>query len=334
MSTEEPPSLKLTISITLILIFLSFLFASFETSLLSSDKIKLKSRYKKYNKILTISLKMLDNKDITMSGILLLTNLCHAAYSAIISIYVSKKYGLYYLPVAVLVSAVLIFIIGEIIPKLTALFLKEKLFIILSFFLYPLCSVISPISIAFHKLSNFIFELLTDDDKVEENFSIEDIKDMANEALKNGNIEKNTNELLKRAIKFDNKTVGNVMRKWQDTTKVLIKENASEIFEHIKNIKYSRIPVIDKSKELIGLINYKIFLQEFVKNRLLKTRDVLIEPFFIDKDMKIDDALSLMSSKLIHFAFIKDDNQEVSGIITIEDIIEELMGDIKDEKEI
>ena len=343
--------IRLLTSIILISIIFSAIFSAFETSLTSADRIKVKLKANKGSTIHKRIYGLIKNYSRTISSILIFINASHALYASLISYLIAYKYGERYLSIGILISGFIIFLVGEMLPKVIAVIFKGEMLTITSFFCMPILSVVLPLSDILYYISNGIINLLKTKKNNEGKISEDVLKSMMETALKTGNIDIETKKLIDSALSFDDKTVGSIMTSWDKVNKIyLVKDsnnykndstlnlyisNTDEFIQKIENLRYSRFPILNENNKLLGIINIKLFLQDYLRsNKKSNIYSSIISPFFIKPQIKTDDCLSLLSTNKTHLAFVKNKIGEIIGIITIEDIIEELIGDIDDEKTI
>ena len=120
----------------------------------------------------------------------------------------------------------------------------------------------------------------------------------------------------------------------KDVDYVNLEDSTEKILETIKNTNYSRLPVKGANGRVVGILRIRTFLIEYHRNKNAKIRSIMTCPYFINKDYMIDDLLTEMRQKKIQMAMVQDDDKKVVGLVTIEDVLEELVGEIWDEEDI
>jgi CBS domain containing-hemolysin-like protein len=140
---------------------------------------------------------------------------------------------------------------------------------------------------------------------------------------------------VKSALHFDNLTAREIMVKWEDVLKISTTLKTNEILEIVKASKHSRIPVTDRSGKIKGILQIRKFLKTYMERKHNVILASIIDyPFYINAETPIDDVLREMSEHRRNLSLVKDENGDVIGILTIEDILEELVGEIYDEDDI
>ena len=342
---------KLLIAAAIIAVFLSIVFSAFETSITSSDRFKIKLKANKGNLIYRKISVLIDKYDKTISSILVLINASHASYAAITSFLFSEYFDSKGMATGILISGFAIFLFGEMMPKLIALSFKEATLMTSTIICMPFLAVVSPISQILHETAKGIIKIFSKDMRDENAVSEDDIKSMAETASIAGNLDPQTKTLIEHALSFDDKTAASIMTRFENTFKILFCSNddanhaknqhvivvssEKELLSKIDSLDFTRYPVIDADNKLLGVLNTRIFLQDyFSNNRKIDIAESLLPPYFVQSQMKIDDCLKELSRNKTHLGFVKGQNDRIEGIITIEDIVEELIGEVDDEKTI
>lgn len=321
------------IALIILTTFFSGIFSAFETALVSCNQIKFKSHTKDkkswiYKKVNTY----LDDVDEIVSRILVMNNIVNSIYATLITLYVSVHFGEKYLTIAIIISTFFLFIFGEMLPKLLSLMFKDKMLLITALLSYPFVKLIRPVAKYFYNVSLFLVKHLSRK-KEETHFSEDDVKSMVKNAVNDGNLTKDAQELIERAFEFDDKRIVDIMQKWENVDKLKYNNNPDIVYINLKKQYYTRLPVIDENNNVLGIYNIKNFLQKYItEGKNLDLKSVTFPPFFLDYNEKIDNSLKILSINKVHMAFVKKFDA-VCGIVTIEDILEELVGEIKDEEE-
>ncbi|WP_342276097.1 hemolysin family protein [Spiroplasma endosymbiont of Nebria brevicollis] len=316
--------------ILVILLFLSSFYSSAETSLTSLNVIRIKSigklRSKKNHRANTV-FKLVKNYNTTLTTILIGNTLINVAIGTLSTILFIDSLNLptYGPLISTLVSATVVLIIGEIIPKSVAKLHPEAVALNYAYILYTLNIIFYPFT--------FIFKLFQIKSK-KPTSSEQELIELISIIEREGVIEKAERDLIESAIKFDEKSVFQAMHPkskikyiYDDTLPKTIKQLYLEE-------KYSRIPVIDRNNDnVIGILNIKEFIINMLENENPDLLKLMLPPIFISKRAKLNEALELLQSERMHLAIVcnNKEKKDFSGIITLEDILEELVGEIYDE---
>ena len=321
--------------VILFCLMMSAYFSASETAFLSINKIRLKTMADDGNKKASKVLKLADNYDALISTILIGNNIVNILASSIstllfISLFTDPVTNVSNESLATTVSTVvltvLLLIFGEISPKTIAKESPEKFAMFSAPLLNVLIVIFTPINFIFKqwkKLLSLIF-------KAEEESGIteEELISIIEEAEEDGNFEKNETDLIKSAIEFNELEVGDIFTPRIDITGVKSEATKEEIREVFKSSGFSRLPVYtDDLDNVVGILYYKDF---FTKD--FETVDEIMKPvMFVTKNKNVNDLMNELQEKKLHLAVVTDEYGSTAGIVTLEDILEEIVGDIWDE---
>lgn len=321
--------------VILFCLMMSAYFSASETAFLSINKIRLKTMADDGNKKASKVLKLADNYDALISTILIGNNIVNILASSIstllfISLFTDPVTNVSNESLATTVSTVvltvLLLIFGEISPKTIAKESPEKFAMFSAPLLSALIVIFTPINFIFKqwkKLLSLIF-------KAEEESGIteEELISIIEEAEEDGNFEKNETDLIKSAIEFNELEVGDIFTPRIDITGVKSEATKEEIREVFKSSGFSRLPVYtDDLDNVVGILYYKDF---FTKD--FETVDEIMKPvMFVTKNKNVNDLMNELQEKKLHLAVVTDEYGSTAGIVTLEDILEEIVGDIWDE---
>ena len=304
---------------------------------MSLNKTKLKTMVEKGNKKAERTLKVADNYDKLISTILVGNNIVNILASSIatlffVQILTNLDYGNANemgATLSTIATTVIVLIFGEITPKSIARDLPEKF----AMFSTPLISmfmvVLTPVNFIFSmwkKLVSKIFKLESDN-----KMTSEELLMIVEEGQQDGAIEEDEGDLLKNAIEFNEKTAEDILTHRVDLEGVPSDASKEDIAEVFTESGYSRILVYEESIDnIIGTIHRKDF---YVGSGISRkpVKELIAPPFFIHKSEKINDLLKLLQNNKSHLAIVIDEYGGTLGIVTMEDILEELVGEIWDE---
>ena len=317
-----------------ILILLSAYFSGTEIALASVNKIHMMSKAAKGNRGAKRVLKILDNFDEALSVLLIGNNIVNIACGTLATA-ITLNLGATWITIATATATVVIFVFGEIVPKRFALSCNEKFAEIASALLMPLMLILKPISLAFTGLTALVSLPFKKHTETVETITEEELVDIVENISPEDGFDEDKGELVKSALHFDNRTASEIMVKWEDVLKISTTLKTPEILKIVKSSKHSRIPVIDRSGKVKGILQIRKFLKTYMqrKNNVILA-SIIDYPFYVNADTAIDDVLREMSEHRRNLALVKDQNSEVIGVLTIEDILEELVGEIYDEDDI
>lgn len=312
-------------------LILSAYFSATETAFLSLNKTRLKTMSEKGDKKAERTLKVAENYDKLISTVLIGNNIVNILLSSIGTLFfielITEQDLAATVSTVVITVAVLIF--GEITPKSIAKDMPEKFAIFATPFIRFLIFLLTPLNFFFSlwkKLISAIFKF-----ENESKMTSEELLMIVEEVQQDGSIEEAEGDLLKNAIEFTEKTAEDILTHRVDLEGVSKDATKEEIAEVFTESGYSRILVYeDTIDNIIGTIHRKDF---YVGSGISRksVKDIMAPPFFIHKSEKINDLLKLLQNNKSHLAIVIDEYGGTLGIVTMEDILEELVGEIWDE---
>lgn len=321
------------IAIALLIIVSSF-FSSAETALTSLNVVRIKSiaklRNNKKNKTRAkIVFRLVKNYNLTLTTILVantIVNLVIGTLSTILFVESLKMREIGPI-ISTVVSAVLVLIFGEILPKSIAKMYPEKMALLYAYPLYIFNFIFYPLTIIFK-----LFQVKNKNPTSSEQELIELVKIIEQEGV----LERGERDLIESAITFDEKSVYQAMQP-KDRVRYIFSDSSSKVIKELYlKENYSRIPVLDsKTEEVIGILNVKDYISEMLQNKNPNLKDLITEPLYLSKRTKLNQALELLQSERTHIAIVcnNKEKKDFNGIVTLEDILEELVGEIYDESD-
>ena len=321
----------LSIIVILILIGLSAFFSASETAVSSASRVRMKSYADDGDKRAKRSLSLIENFDKTLSSILVGNNIVNIASTSIATALFLKLIPEYGALLSTIIMTVLVLIFGEVLPKSTA---KENADNALLSFSGPLslvCKILTPISWVFRGLKLAITKPEDPEDK-KPSITEEELKYIIEEIQDEGVLEEQESELAQSALEFDEIRVHEVYMPRVDVIAVDASMSREEIQKVFLDEKYTRLPVYEGNIDnIIGILNEKDFLISIVKNEFTNVRNLIKPALFVPYNLKISKALAKMQADKIQMAVVTDQYGGTAGIVTMEDILEELVGEIYDE---
>ncbi len=318
------------------LIVMSGFFSASETGFASVNQRKLKLMKNDGIKSAGIATYLSQNFDMTLSTILLGNNLVNIASSSLMTVIVIDFFGEGAVFLSSLVMTVIILIFGEIIPKLVANAYSLKTVVMFSYPLFLLYTLLTP----FNMLINLIVRcvrLVWDRKNSEEEVSIteEEISLLIDKQEDEGHIDTDRSELLHSALVFSNIMAHEILTPRVDMVSIDLDDDFETIKNVIKNSIYTRIPVYYKSVDDIkGILHTMTFLVEYASRGEFDIREILTEPAIIHQTTTLPQIFKKLNTKRVHMGIVIDEYGGTMGIVTMEDVVEELVGDIWDETDI
>lgn len=315
----------------IILIGLSAFFSSSETALTASNRLKIKAKAEEGDKRAKTALKLISDFDKTISTILIGNNIVNIAATSIATVLATVLWKQHGPLVATVGMTVLVLAFGEIMPKSLAKLDPEKLLLSISKILRFLTRLLLPISFIFSGLG-VVVSRKDDGEEKKPSYTEDELKVIMDEVQDEGVLEEVERELAQNALDFDDIEVGEILTPRVNLVAVDIEKGIEKIKEAVLEEKYTRIPVYRESIDsIIGIINAKDFLSALVTNENVDIEGLLQEAMFLPDTMKISAALSAMQKDKVQLAIVTDQYGGTAGIVTMEDILEELVGEIWDE---
>ena len=317
-----------------ILIFLSGFFSSTETAFSSLNRIRLKNLVqtdkKKYSKVYFLS----EHFDALISTILIGNNIVNITATTLATIMfsslISNQDAAGAVSTAVITVVVLIF--GEVMPKSMAKRSPEHFARFTAPFILALYYILYPFVWLMGLLQKLIAKVFKKKDS--ENITDEELITYVDEAQTEGGLDKYEGDLIRSAIEFDDMIVKDVFTPRVDVEAVEIEDSMSEVMKVFKESGYSRLPVYkDNIDTIVGVINQKDFYEAYIDGESKYTHLIAKNVIYVPDTMKISDVLRKLQIAKMHLAVVTDEFGGTMGIVTLEDILEQLVGEIYDERD-
>jgi putative hemolysin len=321
------------IIILAILIILSAFFSGSEVAIVSVNHVKARTLEKQGLPGSKALRRLKDNSRKTIITILIGNNIVNIAAASMATVIATEAYGSSGLGIATGVMTLVVLVFGEITPKTFASTHSDKVALaiarpieILSYLLYPLIIFFEWVSIFMSKLVKV---------KKHEPVTESEIKTMIEFGVEKKIIEPEEKYIMDRAFKFSEITAYEAMTPLKDAFVLNNRLNVKKALDKIIENGYSRVPVYTGSKKNItGVVFIKDILEVIHEKKYKKAlKDVATEPLFVPKYIAIDDLFKVFQTKQRHIAIVKDD-ENVLGLVTLEDLLEELVGEITDESDV
>ncbi|MFY9213836.1 MAG: hemolysin family protein [Tissierellaceae bacterium] len=306
--------------------------ASSEIAFASLNKIRVKKQAENGDKKAMKALYVTENFDKALTTILIGNNLTHIGFASLVTLIATQTWGLGSVKYATIFSTIVVFLLSEMIPKSYGKS-NYKYALAIAGSLSALMKIFTPFSYFFTIISNFISNMFSASDEPEINE--EEFYEIMTTAEEEGVLDKERQELIHSALDFDVIKAGDILTPIDQVESIDINWPIEDILSKVKSTRYSRLPVYSGNKDkIIGILRTKEFLKQYIRNDSIDLRKVLRKPRFINKNIPIDDLLRKMSREKNHISIIVNKDKKVVGIITVEDILEELVGDIWDEEDV
>lgn len=318
-----------------LIIFLSFsaIFSAAETALMSLSKIRVRQMVENKEKGAERINKLLSNPSRLLSAILIGNNIVNIGASALLTSLAIDYFGNRGVGIATGVMTLLILIFGEITPKSLAAQNSEKISLRLAGLINLVIIIFSPIIFILTRITNFLVKLMGGEVNIDQPFiTHEELKTIVNVSHKEGILEGEEKEMIYNVFDFSDSQAKDVMVPRTDMIAIDIELPYEEIIEIFKQEQYSRIPVYeDTIDNIIGILYVKDLL--FLQNNRDKFefKKYLREPHFTYEFKSTKQLFEEMRTNRIHMAIVLDEYGGTEGVVTIEDLVEEIVGEIEDE---
>ena len=321
-------------------------FAAAESSFSAVNKIKIKALADDGDKKAQGVMYVLNKFDRALTTLLLGNNITKIAGAAVFTILATDIFrekfnktdafldSFTFSMICSVMSTVVIFLFSEMIPKSFANDRSESVSLFFQRSLRFLMRVLRPFSSFFGLVSNFASKLFSSGE-VEPSITEDELTEIIETAEEEGVVDEEQGDMLKSALEFAKTTVGDIMTMEKDIDYIRLNATPDEILNVIRNTNHSRLPVkADNSDRVVGILRTRTYLIEYKKNPNVRLRSVIAPPYRVRKSAKIDELLNDMREHKVQIAMVLGDDKKVIGLVTIEDILEELVGEIFDEEDI
>lgn len=236
--------------------------------------------------------------------------------------------------VVTVIMTVLILIFGEITPKMIARRCSDTIAKISAYPLLILMIILFPAVLITTGIVNVCSKLWTPKEGRKITITEEELENILDTAEDEGVIDENETELLQSALEFSDMDAGDILTPRIDVVGFEVNDSIEEILRLINETQFSRYPIYERTIDhVVGILYVKHLLHELLDNKEVSIQDLMLEPVFIPKSMKLDAIMNEFRSSQTHMAVVADEYGGISGIVTMEDVLEQLVGEIWDEND-
>lgn len=318
--------------VLLVLLILSALYSGAETALTTVSEIKLNTLAEAGDMKAARVLKLLDKKSKMLSAILIMNNIVNLSASALVTTMTARIWGNTYVAVSTGILTLLILIFGEINPKTIATIHNEGLSLHLGGIIMATMKFLTPVIFIVDKLSMLFLKILrVDPEQAKSVLTENEIRTILDASHEEGVIETGEREMIDNVFDFGDSLAKDVMIPRIEMTCVNVDANYWELKEQFEVHKYTRIPVYEESTDnIVGIINMKdVLFYEDINN--FNIRNVMREANFTVEYKKTSELMVEMRQNHISMILVLDEYGDTVGLITLEDLLEEIVGEIRDE---
>lgn len=316
----------------LFLVMLSAFFSSAETALTTVNRIRLQALCAEGDKRAAVVLKVVENSSKMLSSILIGNNLVNNFSAALATALAIKMFGNGAVGIVTGILTIAILIFGEITPKTFATANAERLSLAYASVILLLMKILTPVIVIINTICRYLLKLLhVDTDRSLNTMTEMELRTIVEVSHKDGVIEKEEREMIYNVVDFGDSQAKDVMVPRADVVSVSDTSSYSEIREVFRTEKYTRLPVYQGDRDnIIGILNIKDF---FFCNDTedFKVSDIMYEPYFTYEYKKTSELLMEMQKSSVSIAVVLDEYGAAVGMVSLEDLLEEIVGEIRDE---
>ena len=320
----------LQILIVIGLLALSAFFSSSETAMMAVNKIRVRNLADAGLSSAQTLMKVLDNQPKMLSAILIGNNIVNISASSLATILVTRAFGDMYVGVGTGILTLLVLIFGEITPKTSATLYSETMALRFAKPIYMIMQVLTPVIFIVDKLSQGVLRLLhVDPNKKQDAITEDELRTIVEVSHEEGVIESDEKKMIYNVFDFGDSVAKDIMVPRIDMTFIDVDATFSEVIEVFREVKYTRYPVYEETTDnVIGIINIKdLLLTENQKKFCI--RDYLREPLYTYEFKKTAELMVELRKTQNNIAIVLDEYGATAGLITLEDMLEEIVGEIR-----
>ena len=316
-----------------ILVLLSAFFSATETAFSFVNKIRIQHSVDNGNKKAKNALYVIENFDNALTTILICNNIVNLSCSSIATVLCLNLFGDMGSAIATGATTLLVLTFGEVIPKCLAKEHCDAFTLKTAGLLRVLMFILKPFVFVFLKLKSLALKIAggsEDSPSVTEN----ELKYIVESIEEEGVLEESESEMVRSALDFDEKTAEEILTPRVDVTFINISDSQEKIKDIIIENRYSRIPVYEKTVDhIVGILHTRDYLESLADGKAPDLRDIMQTPYFVFRTQQLSKILNAFKRTKIHLAIVTDEYGGTLGIVTMEDLLEEIVGEIWDEDE-
>ena len=324
---------RISLIFIFVLLLLAAVFAISETAFASASQTKIKVSADRGDDRAERALDILENIETAISTLLICTNIVHLTIATAVTVMVTRLWGLSVVSISTIITTLVVFFAGEMLPKSIAKKNPEKfalrtagLLSVMMKIFDPLARLLTWIGLQAAKLTKGEPEISVTEDELLDIF-----EDLAEEGV----LDDDQEDMMSSVLEFTDTKTGRILTPKKKIIGIDVNMSKEEIFELINTLNHSRVVVYDGIIDnVLGILRIREYLKEYLKTREIPdVRDIMDEPYYVSSKTMADELLEEMSRARQNIALVKGVNGKFIGLVSIEDILEELVGDIFDESD-
>lgn len=323
----------LSVAALILLLIGAIYFAAAETAFASVSRARLRARQEKGEARAKRALWITENFERAITTILICTNIVHLSAASIVTVIVTRKWGEAAVVWGTIVTTLVLFYFGEMLPKSIAKRYSERCCLGTADSLYFFMRIFAPLAAVLTGIGQAAAKLTKGDVVV--SVTEDELYDIIEDMTDAGTLDEEQGDLVQSALEFGDITVEHVLTARVDMAAADMSWPLERLLDFTRSIRHSRIPVYDGSIDnIVGVLQIRKFMKAWLADGdTLELRSILDKPYFVPATTKVDDLLPVMSRERLNMAVVTDTWGGTLGIVTVEDILEELVGEIWDEED-
>ena len=319
--------------VLVVLIALSAVFSSAETAFLSTNKIRLRNLQEDGEKKAGLVLDLLENQNRLISTLLVGNNIVNISSSALATKMATDYFGDAGVGIATGIMTLLVLVFGEVVPKNLAAAHAEGWAMFVAPFIKLISVILTPLVFLLTKLSDTVVRFSKKNEEEDPTITEDEFKILVNVGQEEGVFDESETEMINSIMEFDETYVKAIMVPRIDIVAVDVDDSINDALRLIIDGGHSRIPAYEESIDnIVGILYAKDIFEHLNANfDELKVKELIRDAYYIPETKKVSDLLNELRLKKVHMAIILDEYGGTNGLVTIEDLIEEIIGDIQDE---
>ena len=311
-----------------------FFFSAGETALACANRFKMQVEADEGKKSAALVLRATEKYDRALITVLIGSNIVSILASAICTVLFYDLFKDFTSDVVSLLASItislLIYIVGDALPKTIARSIPDTISKLLVYPIFGLIILVFPITLLFELLTKGIEKLFKV--KNDEEFGEEDFENVVEKVSDEGILEEEQSDIIQSALEFADTNVKEVLTPKNKIFALNIRDlTKEELNDIIIKTNYSRIPIYDGGFDnMIGVLNIKKYLSAYLSNPNTSIKRQLQKPYFVSSNIMIDDLLNGFKKHHTHIALVRDKNKKIIGMVTMDDVLEELVSDISE----
>ena len=306
--------------------------AAGETAYTAVSKVRLRTMADKGNRKAKKALWVCERFDKTLTTILIGNNVFHASCASLSTLLVLRQLDEEYVVYGTLATTLIVYLFAEMIPKSLAKARAEEIALFFAPSMVLVVKLLTPVSALFSGISGLLSRFFASGE--EKTVTEEELLSIIETIEDEGVLDPEKQALVNSAMEFRDKLAIDIMIPMEEVTCVSSSMPLKEIAEVVKETNYSRLPVYEGSRDnIVGILPANLFLSSYVAGKPILLRKLLLKPYVCDSQTEISALLQRMRLNKLHMVFVIGEDRQKLGIITMEDLLEELVGDIQDESD-